>query len=45
VKEVDALGTSYNYRAVVLSDGGGYVYLQTDPDDLTLGALERLKGN
>ncbi len=45
VKEVDALGTRYNYRAVVRSDGGGYVYLQTDPDDLTLGALERLKGN
>ena len=44
VNQVDALGTAYHYRAVVLADGGGYVYLQTDPDNLTVGALERLQG-
>jgi hypothetical protein len=36
----DAAGTTYNYRVVVLANGGGYVYLQTDPDDLTLGLLQ-----
>jgi hypothetical protein len=36
----DAVGTTYNYRVVVLANGGGYVYLQTDPDDLTLGLLQ-----
>jgi hypothetical protein len=44
VKEVDSLGTAYNYRAVVLADGAGYLYLQTDPNDLTIGSLERVKG-
>ena len=43
VKEVDSLGVGYNYRAVVLADGSGYLYLQTDPNDLTIGALERVK--
>ncbi len=28
-------------NAVVLADGGGYLSLQTDPDDLTIGWLER----
>ena len=37
----DSLGNSYAYRVVVRADGGGYVYLQTDPDDLTLGLLQR----
>lgn len=36
----DALGTAYDYRVVVLAGGGGYVYLQTDPNDLTLGLLQ-----
>ena len=40
VKETDSLGVAYNYRAVVLADGSGYLYLQTDPDDLTVGYLE-----
>jgi hypothetical protein len=40
VKERDSLGVDYNYRAVVLADGSGYVYLQTDPNDLTVGYLE-----
>ncbi len=37
----DSLGNSYAYRVVVRADGGGYVYLQTDPDDLSLGLLQR----
>lgn len=41
VREVDALGTIYNYRAIVLASGRGYFYLQTDPTDLTLGYLAR----
>jgi len=40
VKETDSLGVAYNYRAVVLADGSGYLYLQTDPNDLTVGYLE-----
>ena len=44
LREVDSLGNVYNYRAVVLADGSGYLYLQTDPDNLTVGALERLQG-
>jgi hypothetical protein len=36
----DALGTAYDYRVVVLAGGGGYFYLQTDPNDLTLGLLQ-----
>jgi hypothetical protein len=40
IRQKDALGVLYNYRAVVLADGGGYFYLQTDPDDLTVGWLE-----
>ena len=44
LREVDSLGNVYNYRALVLADGSGYLYLQTDPDNLTVGALERVKG-
>ena len=40
VKEQDSLGVTYNYRAVLLADGSGYLYLQTDPDDITVGYLE-----
>lgn len=36
----DAAGAYYNYKVVLLANGGGYVYLQTDPDDLTLGLLQ-----
>lgn len=36
----DAAGASYNYKVVLLANGGGYVYLQTDPDNLTLGLLQ-----
>ena len=37
----DSKGVDYNYRVLVLANGGGYFYLQTDPDDLTLGLLQR----
>ena len=37
----DSKGVTYNYRVLVLTNGGGYFYLQTDPDDLTLGLLQR----
>ena len=37
----DSKGVTYNYRVLVLANGGGYFYLQTDPDDLTLGLLQR----
>jgi hypothetical protein len=40
IRQRDSLGVAFNYRAVVLADGSGYIYLQTDPDNLTLGYLE-----
>ncbi len=40
VKEKDSLGVPYNYRAVLLADGSGYLYIQTDPNDLSVGYLE-----
>ena len=40
VEEKDSLDVPFNYRAVVLADGSGYLYLQTDPDDLSVGYLE-----
>jgi hypothetical protein len=36
----DSAGASYNFKVVLLANGGGYVYLQTDPDNLTLGLLQ-----
>lgn len=41
IRQKDALGVLYNYRAVVLADGSGYLYLQTDPADMTVGWLEQ----
>ncbi len=43
VVEKDSLGVTYNYRGIVLADGSGYLYLQTDPNDLTVAWLERLR--
>jgi hypothetical protein len=40
IQERDSLGVTYNYRAVLLADGSGYVYLQTDPNSIALGYLE-----
>jgi hypothetical protein len=37
----DSKRVTYDYRVVVLADGRGYMYLQTDPDNLTLGLLQR----
>lgn len=42
MKQKDTLNRSFNYRAIVLADGSGYLYLQTDPDDLTIGRLDRI---
>ena len=44
VRQRDSLGRPYNYRAIVLADGSGYLYIQTDPDDLTAGWLQRVSG-
>ncbi|MFM7314107.1 MAG: hypothetical protein ACKO0M_13235 [Cyanobium sp.] len=43
IRQRDSVGRPYNYRAIVLGDGSGYLYLQTDPDDLTVGWLERIR--
>lgn len=42
IQQTDSLGKTYNYRAIVLADGSGYLYLQTDPDDVTVAILERV---
>lgn len=44
IKQRDSLGVDYNYRAIVLADGSGYLYLQTDPDDVAVAFLQRLSG-
>ena len=41
IRQKDSLGITYNYRAIVLADGSGYLYLQTDPDDVTAAFLQR----
>lgn len=42
IRQRDSLGQPYDYRGIVLADGSGYLYLQTDPNDLTVGWLERV---
>ncbi|MEB3243934.1 MAG: hypothetical protein VKO44_09895 [Cyanobacteriota bacterium] len=42
IRQRDSLGVAYNYRAIVLADGAGYLYLQTDPDDVAVAFLRRL---
>jgi len=42
IKQRDSLGVSYNYRAIVMPDGSGYLYLQTDPDEVATAFLQRL---
>ncbi|WP_071778331.1 hypothetical protein [Cyanobium sp. PCC 7001] len=44
VVQRDSQGVPYNYRAIVMADGSGYLYLQEDPNDLTIGWLERDAG-
>ena len=44
VIEKDDKGVAFNYRALVVngrSGARGYLYLQTDPDNLTVGWLVR----
>lgn len=43
MRQRDSKGTEYDYRVLVLASGGGYFYLQTDPDNLTLGLLQRFR--
>ena len=40
--ETDSTGVDYHYNAVLLTGGRGYIYLQRDNSDLTLGLLERV---
>ncbi len=42
IQQQDSLGRTYNYRAIVLAEGSGYLYLQTDPDDVTVAYLQRI---
>jgi hypothetical protein len=39
LREVDGFGGVYNYRVVLLASGAGYLYLQSDPSDPTVGYL------
>ena len=39
LRELDGLGGVYNYRVVLLASGAGYLYIQSDPGDLTVGYL------
>ena len=39
LREVDGLGGVYNYRVVLLASEAGYLYIQSDPADLTVGYL------
>jgi hypothetical protein len=45
IKEKDSLGVPYSYRAVVLADGRGYLYIQTDPNNLSVGYMEHQAGS
>ena len=40
MQQRDGKGVLYNYKVLMLSRGNGYVYLQTDANDLTLGLLQ-----
>ena len=42
LQETDSKGVLYNYSAVLLTGSRGYLYLQQDPDDLTIGLLEHV---
>jgi hypothetical protein len=43
IEKMDSLGNRYRYRGIVHSDGRGYSYLQTDPDLLSIGRMDRLR--
>ena len=40
--ETDSKGVEYNCDAVLLTGGRGYIYLQQEASDLTIGLLERV---
>lgn len=40
MQQRDSQGTLFNYKVLLLSRGSGYIYLQSDPNDLTLGLLQ-----
>jgi hypothetical protein len=42
IKKTDSLGNQYSYRGIIRSDGSGYVYLQTNPEALSVGTMKRL---
>jgi hypothetical protein len=42
IRQRDSLGVTSTYRAIVLADGSGYLYLQTDPDEVTAAVLQRV---
>ncbi len=43
IHQRDSLDVDWNYRGIVLADGSGYLYLQTDRDDVNVGYIERLR--
>ncbi|MCX5953289.1 MAG: hypothetical protein NTZ40_07320 [Cyanobacteria bacterium] len=43
IHQRDSLDVDWNYRGIVLADGSGYLYLQTDRDDLNVGYIEHLR--
>ena len=43
IHQRDSLDVDWNYRGIVLADGSGYPYLQTDKDDVNVGYLEHLR--
>jgi len=43
IHQRDSLDVDWNYRGIVLADGSGYLYLQTDKDDVNIGYIERLR--
>jgi len=43
IEQVDSLGTRNRYRGIVRSDGSGYAYIQTDPNSIAIGTMERVR--
>lgn len=45
IRQQDDRGVTYAYATILRSDGGGYAYLQTQGDDLTVALVERVDRN
>jgi len=43
IHQRDSLDIDWNYRGIVLADGSGYLYIQTDRNDVNVGYLEHLR--